>query len=491
MQKIIFIALSTLFIFSIEKKEWITVEKEKPNILFISIDDLNDWPGFLGNFPKVHTPNMDKLAENGMVFNNAHCQAPICAPSRTSLFTGLYPHSTGLYYQFPDKEIHEGSEKAKNTIFLPDYFENHGYKTLGVGKIFHNGDKLSVFQEFGDVFQGFGPRPETPLNYSSKWFSDIRRTGTDWGPMDLSDSEMTDYEIADWAIEKIGQNHEKPFFFAVGFIRPHVPWYVPEKWFDLFDINSIETPPYLENDLDDVPEVSRRLHEMPAMPNTQWLIEEGKWKSMVHSYLASTAFVDHQIGRVLTALENSPYRDNTIVVLWSDHGYHLGEKERTCKHSLWQRATRVPLVFAGPNIKKGSNTDAAVGLIDLYPTLLEMCGLPKYTANEGHSLMPLIINPKEKWPHVAITSYGYKNISLYDKNYHFIHYADGTGELYDLRKDPNEWDNLFDQPDFEKVVMQFKALMPKNHAPISPVNKINANEYIDAELLKFGIEPQY
>ncbi len=491
MQKIIFILLSTLFIFCNEKKDVITVKQEKPNILFISIDDLNDWPGFLGNFPKVQTPNMDKLAKSGMVFNNAHCQAPLCAPSRTSLFTGLYPRSTGLYYQFPDLEIHQGSQKAKNTIFLPDYFENHGYKTIGVGKLFHNGDKLSVFEEFGDIFRGFGPRSDAPPNYSSKWFSDIRRTGTDWGPLELLDSEMTDYKIADWAIKRIEQNHEKPFFFAVGFIRPHVPWFVPKKWFDLFDVNTIETPPYLENDLDDVPEVSRKLHEMPAMPKTQWLIKENKWKSMVQSYLASMAFVDHQIGRVLAALENSQYRDNTIVVLWSDHGYHLGEKDRTCKHSLWQRSTRVPLVFAGPTIKKGSSTNASVGLIDLYPTLLEMCGLPEYATNEGHSLVPLINNPKEKWPHVAITSYGYKNISLYDESYHFIQYVDGTGELYDLRKDPNEWNNLYNQSDYQLVVMQFKEMMPKTHAPISKVNKINVNEYVDSELLKFGITPQY
>ncbi|MEC3908801.1 sulfatase [Tamlana sp. 2201CG12-4] len=490
MKRIPLLIIVCLLVISCDKKENSKTIPEKPNILFISIDDLNNWPGFLGNSPNAHTPNMDKLAASGMAFKNAHCQAPICAPSRTSVFTGLHPHTTGLYYQFNDKDIRNSSEAAKNSIFMPDYFEKYGYKTLGVGKIFHNGDKLSVFEEHGDVFpkMSFGPYLEKRANYDCRWFSDIRRTGTDWGPMELPDSDMSDYKIADWTVKKLKEDHDKPFFMAVGFIRPHTPWYVPQKWFDMFDLDSIETPPYLSNDLDDVPEISRQMHDMPAMPRTEWLIKEDKWKNMVRAYLASMAFVDYQLGKVLTALEESKYKDNTIIVLWSDHGYHLGEKGRTCKHSLWRPATNVPLVFAGPNIKKSSTTNQAVGLIDLYPTLLEMCNLPKNTTNEGHSIVPLINNPEQNWEYPAITSYGHKNVSLYKDAYHFIHYTDGSGELYNIEDDPNEWKNLYNDLAYSEVITDFKALLPKTYAPMAPSNKINANPLIDKILLEFGID---
>ena len=473
--------------------EKVSSKQQQPNILFISVDDLNDWSGFLKNFPNVKTPNIDKLAANGMAFTNAHCQAPICAPSRASLFTGLYPHTTGLYYQFTDQDLKEKNEALEKTQFLPDYLEDYGYKTLGVGKIFHSGDENGVFDEFGDVFHKmkFGPylKDRKRENYDPKWFSNKRGgTVTDWSPMDLPDSSMVDYKIADWAINELDKKHEKPFFMAVGFVRPHVPWYVPKKWFDMFDENDIVLPPYLENDFDDIPEISKKLHEISAMPDTEWLIKSGKWKAMVKSYLACMAFVDDQLGRVLDKLENSDYKNNTIIVLWSDHGYHLGEKGRTAKHSLWERSTHVPLIFSGSGISKGSVTDQPVQLIDLYPTLVEILKLPPNKQNEGNSLMPLIKNTKASWNHAALTSYGYKNISLYKGDYHFIQYRDGSGELYNIKEDPNEWVNLFKNEKLAKVITDFKTYLPKKHAPLSKVNSMNVNTYIDDELTEFGID---
>lgn len=459
------------------------VESQKPNVLFISIDDLNDWSGCLGNHPGVKTPNVDRLASQGILFKNAHCQAPICGPSRASIYTGMHPHSTGIYFQLHDTEIKKSSEKAANAIFMPDYFEQNGYETLGVGKLFHNGDANKVYQKYGGIFpeMGFGPKPPERVNYNPEWFSKTRNTATDWAPIDMGDEEMSDYKIAEWAVNELNQPHEKPFFMAVGFIRPHVPWHVPQKWFDMFPAEEMAEPPFLPNDLDDVPEISRQIHEMPGMPKTEWLIKENKWKSMIQAYLACMAFMDHQLGKVLDALENSQYAENTIVVLWSDHGYHLGEKNRTCKHSLWQRSTHVPLIFAGNGIKTNSCSDP-VGLIDIYPTLLEMCGLKPNDANEGHSLLPLIQNSESEWNYPVYTSYGDENISIYSGDFHFIHYENGQSELYRLSKDPNEWTNLANLPVYQKDLQNLKKLVPESFAKTSSYSVFNVNDYFDEKL---------
>ncbi|WP_407984799.1 sulfatase [Pontiella sulfatireligans] len=442
----------------------------RPNILFISIDDLNDWSGCLGNHIGVKTPNIDRLAKNGMLFSNAHCQAPLCGPSRASVYTGMYPHSTGIYNQIHDEEIKKSGPIAANAVFLPDYFEAFGYKTLGVGKLFHKGDNAGAYDLYGGVFpeMGFGPNPKKRVNFDPKWFTDKANTSTDWAPLNMDDSEMSDYKIAEWAVDALKQDHEKPFLMAVGFIRPHVPWHVPQKWFNMFPVESIELPQYKADDLDDVPEYSRNLHAMPQMPKTEWLIKEKQWKPMLQGYLACMAFMDHQLGKVLDALENSSYADNTVVVLWSDHGYHLGEKNRVCKHSLWQRSTHVPLIFAGAGIVRGQRCGAQVGLIDMYPTLVELCGLEANAANQGNSLVPLLNNPSIKWNHPAFTSYGYKNISIYLDGFHFIHYADGSAELYDTDSDPNEWRNLAGSSAYASHIRMFKQRLPKESAVLSP-----------------------
>ena len=495
MRKILSLLFICVLILSCKPKEkektFVEIVSQKPNILFISVDDLNDWSGFLKNFPNVKTPNIDKLAARGMAFTNAHCQAPICAPSRASLFTGLYPHTTGLYYQFTDPDLKEKNEAIEKTKFLPDYLEDYGYKTLGAGKIFHGGDENGVFQEYNNVFHKmkFGPylKDRKRVNYNPSWFPNKRKgTVTDWAPIDLPDSTMIDYKIADWAINKLDEKHEKPFFMAVGFVRPHVPWYVPKKWFDMFEGVDIKVPDYNPNDFDDIPEISKRLHEISAMPDTDWLIKEKKWKGMVKGYLACMAFVDAQIGKVLDKLETSAYKENTLIVLWSDHGYHLGEKDRTAKHSLWERATHIPLIFAGKGVTSGTTTNKPVGLIDLYPTLLDVANLPSNNQNEGHSLLPLIKNRNATWEHAALTSYGYKNTSLFKGDFHFIQYRDNTGELYNLKEDPNEWNNLFLNDKYSDIINDFKNHLPKKYAPLSPVNILNVNQYIDDELKEFG-----
>ena len=283
---------------------------------------------------------------------------------------------------------------------------------------------------------GFGPHPEDEF----VWDSD--KTNTDWGVYPEHDEDMIDYKSAMWAKDKLAEDHESPFFLTVGFIRPHAPWYAPQKWFDMHPPDTLTLPPYLDTDFDDIPEISRAIHEVPQMPTTEWAIETGEWPNIVQGYLASVSFVDHYVGEVLKALENSPYADNTIVVLWGDHGYHLGEKSRFAKHSLWEETSRVPLIFKIPGGVKGQVTGTAASLLDLYPTLIDLAGLPANADNEGESLKSLLDGSTQASGHVAITSYGCANHAIRDERYRYIHFADGSEELYDHQTDPNEWVNL-------------------------------------------------
>ncbi|MEM9281774.1 MAG: sulfatase, partial [Verrucomicrobiota bacterium] len=316
----------------------------QPNVLFIAIDDLNDWIGCLGEHPQVQTPNIDRLAARGTLFTNAHCQAPICGPSRASLLTGLYPWTNGVYQQ-PGKSLNDDTETFRGHL-LPQYFEQHGYKTLGAGKITHGINHAQVFMEFGPR-GSFGPKPENGFRFHYH-LPDVpySETQTDWGAFPDQDSEMPDHEIATWAVEQLGEKHEDPFFLAAGFFRPHVPFYVPQKWFEAYPLDTLVLPEVRIGDLDDVPEISRAIHELPKYPKLAWLQENDneQLKLAVQAYLACISFVDHQVGRVLDALDASPYADNTTILLFSDHGYHLGEKDRISKQTLWEESTRVPLI---------------------------------------------------------------------------------------------------------------------------------------------------
>ena len=451
---------------------------EKPNVLFISIDDLNDYVGCLDGAIDAYTPNIDKLASQGNLFTNAHCPAPICGPSRASILTGLYPSTTGNYLQIKDQHIKLANEKTSQCTFMPDYFEQYGYQTFAVGKVFHKGDNANAFDEYGGGFDWFGPRPEERIHYDPAKLPDKEGyTSTDWGAFPEHDSLMSDYKVAEYAIEKINTKMKDPFFLAVGFFRPHVPWYVPQKWLDMFPLDEIQTPPYKKDDLNDVPEIGKRVAEVPMMPTTEELIEQGEWKEVIQAYLASIAFVDAQLGKVLDALENSGYADNTIVVLWSDHGYHLGEKNRFAKMSLWNQDTRSVMIINDQKYVSNQEIDAPVQLVDMYPTLVELCGLPEYALADGHSLVPLLENPGVAWEHPALTFYGQDNVAVRYGNYRLIQYENGAKELYNIKKDPREWDNLAGQKKYEGKIKQLQKFIPKNMAPLSEYSKYNVNEY--------------
>ena len=432
---------------------------DRPNILFISIDDLNDWVGCLGGHPQSQTPNIDKLAGRGVLFSNAHCQAPVCNPSRASMLTGRYPHSTGVYFLSPDLR---SAPSLRDVRTLPEVFAAADYHTLAAGKIFHGGDQR-FFQEYGGPFGGFGPRPPEKISQPHGhplW---------DWGAFPKTDQQMPDIRIANWATEKLQQSFEKPFFMAVGFYRPHVPMFVPKKWFDMHPIESIELPQVLQTDREDLSQYALDLTNLHHVsPTHQWMTSSGQWQHAVQAYLASSTFVDHCVGKVLSALQASEYSHNTIVVLFSDHGFHLGEKQRWAKRTLWEDSTHVPLVISSPGVAGGFQSDEPVELLDIFPTLLQLAGLPADSGQQGKSLVPLMNQqPVSNW-RPAITSFGPGNFSIRNKRFRLIRYRDGSVELYDHQSDPHEWFNIADHKSSQVVVRELEKYIPMQPAILLP-----------------------
>ena len=481
MKKII--ALGLLFATLVVKVN--ATEKEgntAPNVLMICVDDLNDWLGCMGGHPNALTPNIDKLASRGVLFTNAHCQAPICGPSRASIMTGLRPSTTGIYGQIADEKIRIAGDATRGTVFLPEYFKTHGYYTMGKGKIFHEHAPDGVFDLSEGREKGFGPLPEKRFHWDKKG------TATDWGAFPETDEEMPDYRTAMWAVERLKENYDKPFFLVAGFIRPHVPWYVPQKWFDLHPVDHVITPPYKEDDFADLPAIALEVHDMPMMPSTDWAIKTGQWKYMIQAYMACVSFVDNYIGEVLNALENSKYANNTIVILWSDHGYRLGEKGTFAKHALWQEATNAPLIISMPDRKTIGKCEAPVEMLDIYPTLLDLCGLPPKPEIEGRSLKTLIENSESGTGYFAITTYGRNNHAVVSNGYRYIHYEDGSEELYNRNSDPNEFENVAGKKEFLDVKSALAKYLPVKNEYWSPEVKNGANEYFEKQMISQGMK---
>ncbi|WP_045031116.1 sulfatase [Draconibacterium sediminis] len=437
---------------------------KQPNVLFIAVDDLNTWLGCINGRSGTQTPNLDKLAAKGVLFTNAQCQAPLCGPSRASIMSGLRPSTTGVYGMINDDKIRRNDNEAtKDIVFLPEYFRNQGYHTMGIGKLFHEHAPEGTFDESGGRVKGFGPLPEKRFVWDGFGTSDRKhfgRTSTDWGAFPEADSLMPDHQSSDWAIERLNRKYDQPFFLGVGYLRPHVPLYVPQKWFDMHPLESIEVAPYRSDDLDDVSPVALKINDLPMMPSTEWAIESGEWKKIIQAYLACVSFVDYEVGRVLDALENSEYADNTVIVLWSDHGYRLGEKGTFAKHALWESATNAPLMFAAPNLPKGKVIDTPAEMLSIYPTLLELCGLPAYDKNEGMSLVETMVENKADNNAYALTTYGMNNHAVKADHFRYIQYEDGSEELYDHKTDPNEFTNQAKDPAYKDEVDFMKKYLP-------------------------------
>ena len=448
----------------------------KPNVLLIAIDDLNDWIGCMGGHPQAKTPNIDRLAARGVLFNNAHCQASVCNPSRASMMTSLYPETSGIYFLTPDLAA---SPVAKKSKLMPMRFQNEGYHVTGAGKIFHGHRNKRYLPNYAGMFGGFGPLPSKKLTSfpgSRLW---------DWGAYPMRDEEMPDHKIAAWAVDQLKKKQDKPSFLAVGFYRPHVPQYVPQKWFDLYPLDSVQLPKVLDNDLDDLSQyginLTRRNH---VAPPHEWVVKNDEWKPLVQSYLACVSFVDHQVGKLLDALDNSSAKDNTLIILYSDHGFHLGEKERWAKRSLWEDGTRVPLIVAGPGVTQGKVCKKPVELLDVYPTLLELAGLNEDEKLEGNSMATLLKTPDTQWPHMARTSFGPGNYSIRSERYRYIHYNDGSEEFYDHADDAHEWNNQIGNPELAALIEEHRAHKPKQFHPILGTDSTGHKAYKASEAAK-------
>lgn len=426
---------------------------QRPNVLFLAVDDLNDWVEGFGGHPQTVTPNIERLARRGVRFERAYCQAPMCNPSRASLMTGLRPSTTGVYEN--DDTWRDG---APDAVTLPEYFMQHGYRAIGTGKIFHGKQtQVSCFHEYytGDTPEGDSKSEKPPGGPK------VPKVKIDWGGNLLDDEETEDYRIGKYAIDVLGRKHAQPFFLACGFHKPHLPWYVPKKYFDRFPPDKVKLPEYFDGDLKDVPASAIRKQAVEAHRR---IVEAGKWREAVAAYLACINYTDANVGRVLDALDRSPYRDNTFVFLWGDHGWHLGEKQHWQKFTLWERSCRAPFLVAGPGVKQGVACRRVVEFLDMYPTLAGLCGLPAKEKIEGTSIAPLLRDPSRPWDRPAITSNGPEKITVRTERWRYTRYRDGE-ELFDHGQDPSEWTNLASKPGMEQVKRELAGLLPARIAP--------------------------
>jgi len=459
-----------------------------PNVLFIVVDDMNDWIHCLNGHPDVITPNIDRLANRGILFTNVMCTSPLCGPSRAAVFTGKRPETTGVYHN-----VGNYTDYVPDEISLPEYFKNNGYYCMGAGKVIHPTGNVvpKAFSEYGPG-TGIvgGPFTDEELRTTSmdptytvsrgklqvvlpmNGISTIDRPNNkwsafDWGPVDLTDDEMPDGKIANYGIKQLSKNYNKPFFLAVGFYRPHEPFFVPRKYFDMYNLKTIHIPPTVAGDLNDLPQIGKYFGLLPWTAGTHKTVtKHNKWKEGVRGYLAAISFADAQVGKVLDALENSAYNNETIIIFWSDHGWHLGEKEHWGKYTPWERSVHTSMIILPPEkyrpkgYTSGKRCDAPVNLLDIYPTLIDMCKLMPKTDIEGHSLVPLIVNPDTVWKNPDVTTIGRGNHSVRTKQWRYIKYFDGTEELYDHKTDPNEWFNLANNPEYSDIKKQLSECIP-------------------------------
>lgn len=503
-----------------------------PNVILIICDDLNDAIHGMGGHPQAITPNIDELCKQGVRFINAQCNAPICGPSRASLWSGLYPHTTG-YFGYSQQENHwRNNGTLKNTITLFEHLSQNGYQVYATGKIHHNGhEDYSIFRnEDGSngfmVKASFGPypwdgdkttavvnirgvrHPDMPDQFPDfTWgegFGEVKDIShayggqgswlyDHWGEIFKIDAEgkrdlMPDERCTEYALSVLRENHKKPFFITIGYNRPHTPLYVPEKYFDLYPIDSLKVAPFLEDDIQDCAQTALLGKDLIGITYGRYkykrVIDAGGkelFRKWTQSYLASVSFVDDQIGYVMDALEKSEFSENTIVILTSDHGYHMGEKEMIFKNTTWEESTRIPMVISGPGIADNVECSNPVSLIDLYPTIVDFCKLPTDPNRKGNgqpldgfSLVPLIKESKSSpWegPELALTAicsqekldrdqpgvWYQQHYSVRSERYRYILYRNGEEELYDHLYDPYEWNNLASDQSYSHLLQDFNS----------------------------------
>jgi arylsulfatase A-like enzyme len=449
---------------------------ERPNVLFISLDDQNDWLGCYGGHPDAKTPNIDRLAQRSVIFTNAHCVSPICGPSRAAVLTGMRPETTGVYHN-KGRYI----DYVPDAVTFPEHFRANGYVAMAAGKVDHglgepdpklwdfNGPDCGVLGTpfIGDELHTAQMTPERIIDRgalkitlpANGGLSAIDRPSNtwdsfDWAPLDCAETDFPDRKIADWGVAQLQQEHDKPFLLALGFYKPHQPFFAPRKYFDLHDPKEVSLPQTIAGDLFDVPAPGRALATRPWTSGTHKTVAtHGAWRDAVRAYLATVSFADSLVGRVVESLDKSRYAGNTWIILWSDHGWSLGEKEHWGKHAAWRESVRMPLMIVPPKnampdgFKPGRRCDASVSLLDLYPTLIDACQLPDPETPhagipsgglEGKSLLPLVADPAAEWNDAVVSTIGRGTHSVSTSRWRYIRYFDGSEELYDLTSDQRE-----------------------------------------------------
>ena len=371
--------------------------------------------------------------------------------------TGIRPSTSGVY-----RNSNSWRKGLPDAVTIPQHFMAEGYRAVGSGKIYHGAfPDAASWDEYYPSKKA--QRPNDPLPVKRPINGIPKTAHFDWGPVNVTDSAMGDSKVADWVSQQLSRKHDRPLFLACGMYRPHLPWYVPQKYFDQFPLDSIQLPETKVDDLNDVPAAGVRMARPQG--DHRKVTKHGQWKQAVQGYLASIAFSDVQVGRVLDALDQGPNADNTIIVFWTDHGWHLGEKQHWRKFSLWEEATRTPMIIVAPGVKAGSRCDAPTNLLDIYPTLIDLCGLKKRTELQGVSLKSLLDNPNAEWDRPSLTTYGKGNHAIRSARYRYIRYADGSEELYDHQVDPMEYKNLADIAELKIVKTELAKWMPKVNAP--------------------------
>lgn len=437
----------------------------KPDVLFVVIDDMNDWISLLDPKSPIKTPNLERLAKRGTLFTRAYCISAACNPSRVATMTGLRPSSSGVYANGTDWR-----RALPNRKTISQRFRDAGYSVKGAGKIYHHkGRKFHDDASF-DEFQLMAPQnmPPKKLNQSPKYGS----RNTDWGVWPMDEKDTIDYRTVDYCRKALlHPPADKPLYLACGIFKPHSPFFAPPKYHEGTD--AVPLPPRKEDDWDDLPTGARKL-----MGPKKWFwtgmmgVEKefpGSYHAFVRSYAACCRFADAQLGRVLDALDESPRRDRTIIVLWSDHGSHIGEKDHIEKFALWEKSNHVPFIVVAPGVgKPGSVCEAPVDLSVIYPTLLELAALKADPKCDGLSVVPLLKDPKAKWSRPALSTYGRGNHGVRNERWRYIRYQDGTEELYDHHNDPHEWTNLAGDPKLKSVKEKLGKWIPKEKVGGAP-----------------------
>lgn len=455
-------------------------QKQRPNILFIAIDDMNDWVGPLANhLPKAKTPHMDRMASEGVMFTNAHCASPVCHPSRLSVMTGVHPaRSKVINNEFSSRgqPTWRKNQVLKDVVTLSQHFRDYGYNAFGTGKIYHALQWWDGSECPGQDWDKYWPSADKPIPAwirpdlvsdeaagltPGRPLGDAQLFGAH--PLNISDERTSDYKVVQWAVSKLNETHEKPFFLACGIFRPHIPWEVPKKYFDMYPLETIQLPPHQKDDLKDAMSHGREQWH-------QWVVENDLWENFVQGYLACITYADAMLGHLLQGFRMSRYSNDTIIVLWSDHGMHLGEKENWEKFTLWEESTRVPLFFSVPGITKaGTTVHCPVSLVDIYPTLCELTGLPVPVHCDGESLVPILYNQSDKHNKPVITSFGFpvrrngKRVighSIRTERWRYIQYSHGFEELYDHANDPNEFNNLANDSRYFEIKHKLAQSIP-------------------------------